>query len=329
MFSNPASLTLYLVAIGGSVTALIAITLASSARPFRRTLAGVLLPLVLAGLALAAWEAAQSTAVYLPLAAFAGLGGICQLSRVPQVAQLLARTGSLAADPRWAWGVLLLACPLLAFWWSSAADEPGLPLEPKHEAATDAGNPNAALEILPDLARTDRGRPIELFRVSDPNAPSMKIPPSELSRMQLYKVSERLLRMGPASASYNCHGWVFAGGRYRLENPNDVDVILKDNGYVAATVPQEDDLAIYRSPIGVIVHSGLVRAASEDGLVLVESKWGPLERYIHKPDPLPFDVTARCTYYRSARRGHLLRGLADAKKTASPRDSSAARDGNP
>src|SRR5207245_3847152 len=174
------------------VTARVGITRASSARGFRRTLAGVLLPLVLAGLALAAWEAAQSTAVYLTLAAFAGLGGICQLSRVPQVAQLLARTGSLAADPRWAWGVLLLACPLLAFWWSSAADEPDLPLEPKHEAATDAGNPNAALEILPDLARTDRGRPIELFRVSDPNAPSMKIPPSELSRMQLYKVSERL-----------------------------------------------------------------------------------------------------------------------------------------
>src|SRR5262245_30227330 len=68
MFSDPASLTLYLVAIGGGLLALIALLLSWSASPFRRALAGALLPLGPAALALAAWAVAQPPAVYWTLA---------------------------------------------------------------------------------------------------------------------------------------------------------------------------------------------------------------------------------------------------------------------
>src|SRR5207248_516297 len=45
-----------------------------------------------------------------------------------------------------------------------------------------------------------------------------------------------------------------------------------------------------------------------DGVVLVESKWGQLGRYIHTcADHIYGDNT--CTYYRSSRTGHVLRGL--------------------
>jgi hypothetical protein len=84
-----------------------------------------------------------------------------------------------------------------------------------------------------------------------------------------------------------------------------VKEILEDHGYTEVEQPQADDLVLYHDVSGEIVHCGLVRTASKDGLVLVESKWGVMGRFIHRPE----DCTHgdRCTYYRTLRSGHSLR----------------------
>jgi hypothetical protein len=61
-------------------------------------------------------------------------------------------------------------------------------------------------------------------------------------------------------------------------------MILADNGYRQVKSPQPGDVIVYRDLTRQIVHTGLVRMALEDGLVLVESKWGISGRYIHKPE---------------------------------------------
>jgi hypothetical protein len=105
----------------------------------------------------------------------------------------------------------------------------------------------------------------------------------------------------------NCHGWIFTGGRYWIP-VEDVDLILDDNGYGRVPAPVPGDLAIYRDADGTPVHTGVVRAGGGDGPVLIESKWGGMGRFVHPPQVHPYGETT-ITYYRSPRRGHLLRGL--------------------
>jgi hypothetical protein len=128
---------------------------------------------------------------------------------------------------------------------------------------------------------------------------------AEVRMVRKYGLQGRLLRTPPPSWGSNCHGWVFTGGRFGLEG-GDVERILQDNGYQAVTTPQAGDLAIYRDRYGHIGHSAVVRAA-EEGRVLLESKWGHLGRYLHRPED--YRPVLAWTYYRSPRHGHLLQGL--------------------
>jgi hypothetical protein len=122
-----------------------------------------------------------------------------------------------------------------------------------------------------------------------------------------------LLNTGPADPSCNCHGWVFTGGRYSIDG-HEAQHILEANHYREVREPQVDDLAIYRDERGQILHTALVRTVTSDGLILLESKWGQMGRYIHRPSDLRFGRPF--TYYRSSRRGHLLRGLDGVGPTA-------------
>ncbi|MCC6420524.1 MAG: hypothetical protein IT429_19990, partial [Gemmataceae bacterium] len=72
---------------------------------------------------------------------------------------------------------------------------------------------------------------------------------------------------------------------------------------------QVGDLAVYWNDEGGVVHTGVVCAAGEKGPVLVQSKWGDLGCFIHTPDGHHYGPVV-CRYYRSPRRGHILRGLA-------------------
>src|SRR5262249_9036483 len=82
---------------------------------------------------------------------------------------------------------------------------------------------------------------------------------------------------------------------------------LQDNRYSAVSSPRAGDLAVYHNPSGEVTHTGIVRLAA-DGLILIESKWGQLGRFVHTPTEHCY-TDSTCTSYRSPRTSHLLRGL--------------------
>jgi hypothetical protein len=85
--------------------------------------------------------------------------------------------------------------------------------------------------------------------------------------------------------------------------------LLEHNAYSIVTLPRVGDVVVYRDPTNdQVVHTGLVRVAGADGLVLVESKWGWMGRYLHAPLDQPYG--GEYVFYRSSRPGgHQLRGL--------------------
>src|SRR5207244_8649897 len=87
-------------------------------------------------------------------------------------------------------------------------------------------------------------------------------------------LADRVTMLRVGSQRCNCHGWVFADGRFFIKS-DQIEAILHDNGYHPVNTPQPSDVAIYRQPDGQIIHSGIVRANGL-GRVRVESKWGAL-----------------------------------------------------
>lgn len=113
----------------------------------------------------------------------------------------------------------------------------------------------------------------------------------------LLKVSR--VKVAPPDLTANCHGWVFAGGRYAL-SPTTVEALLQDNGYSRVAEPRPGDVVVYRDEAGGIVHSGRVRRVNASDEVWIESKWGTGAAYIHHPLDQCYSGTLE--YYRSARR---------------------------
>ncbi len=113
----------------------------------------------------------------------------------------------------------------------------------------------------------------------------------------------RVLRVAPPDPACNCYGWVFDAGRHTLY-PEAVPLILRENGYRPVAAPAVGDVAVYYDPAGTVVHAGVVHSAA-DGLVLVESKWGWLSRFLHHADAVPY--AADCVYYRTDRGDHAVK----------------------
>lgn len=114
---------------------------------------------------------------------------------------------------------------------------------------------------------------------------------------------EKVIPAGGDDSQANCHGWVFTGGRYLVPG-SAVDLILHDNHYDVVDEPQAGDVIIYRNSKHQPVHTGLVKAVGRDGFVLIESKWGPLDTYLHLPQDQVYSTDFE--YYRSPRSGHLV-----------------------
>ncbi len=151
-------------------------------------------------------------------------------------------------------------------------------------------------------ALTDRGGSINLY--SAVANPAAVVPNRDaLAAAEARHFVDRRIKRRDAGRRANCHGWLFTGGRYFL-GPDDVERILAENGYRSVASPKPGDLIIYRDSAGNIVHSGLVRLADKE-LVIVESQWGASARYLHEPAEQAY--SASFTYYRSARAGHLVR----------------------
>jgi hypothetical protein len=162
-------------------------------------------------------------------------------------------------------------------------------------------------------ATTDAGRDIPLFNyelILVPEAPEQRnFDPRHnqleflltLERQYLASIDQdirKLARTGEPFPGSNCHGWVFTGGRFGIQDAH-VATILKENRYSIVSDAQEGDLAIYRVN-GRIKHTGIVRIRS--GRTFVESKWGPFGVFLHTPA----SHTGSCAFYRSSRSGHAL-----------------------
>jgi hypothetical protein len=280
-------------------------------------LAGLLAELVLRGrsralavpavaftLAAGAAFLGQSRPVWLALLA---LGGLLLAFRTEAVRRAWGRVAALGRDPRWVWGCLLVAAPSLAFWRAGLIEEPVPTLDDSEIDATIPLELACIKELPSPLAFTDKGRRVPLFRAEPRPMTPEALLAREATAVHPWTLSASVIRTAQLDLSHNCHGWTFAGSRYWVRD-NDVDMILADNGYRLVKDPRPGDLAVYRyEPNGMVSHSGAVRVAGADGVVLVESKWGWLGRYLHAPADQRYGTM--WTYHRSDRRGHLLRGL--------------------
>ena len=160
------------------------------------------------------------------------------------------------------------------------------------------------------VALSDRGREIPLY-VLDPTSnhqPAGWQPVTQGFR----KLAQSIIPKAGPSACTNCHGWVFADGRFLLDGTS-VQMILEDNGYQPVANPRSGDVIVYRDRAGLIRHSGMVSGILADGSVMIESKWNLQERFLHRPEDQPYATDY--TYYRSPRGKH---GLTIQRREAPP-----------
>lgn len=155
---------------------------------------------------------------------------------------------------------------------------------------------------------TDRGYRIQAMTCDgqDQAIPTLRAQQEE--QLQFRRLDGVVIALEHGWQNCNCHGYVFTGGRFWVHG-GQVPRILEDNGYAPISVPMAGDLAVYRNSLGVVVHTGVVRGLADDGVILVESKWGNIGRFLHPHDRHIYTEVESCTFYRSPRDGHLLHGL--------------------
>jgi hypothetical protein len=262
--------------------------------------------LAMAGFGVAACVAGQPFAMWVPPLGLAACSASLQFSRLAGFRRLLDLALRSLSRPGLQAAVLMIAGGGAALWWAERID-PG-----SQDIAQFTGSPDDAhakahlIAVEPSPARTDLGRPVALSHCPSAGPTSGQPAPEDAERLHRWGLDAQLIRTAASDASHNCHGWTFAGGHYWID-AGEVEHILTDNGYQVAAEPRPGDLAIYRETDGHILHSGIVEAVTAPGLVLVESKWGEMGRYLHPADRTRYN--GRLLYYHSSRQGHLLRGL--------------------
>jgi hypothetical protein len=150
-------------------------------------------------------------------------------------------------------------------------------------------------------ALTDLGEKIDLFNFSVESQLFEEY--SKDFDVRFPTFTSTLIHRGEADSSSNCHGWVFTGGRFLLRGVG-VERILQGNGYSVVSTPSAGDIVIYRNESGNILHTGLVQGVLNEGTVIIESKWGTDQRFLHLPEDQPYSTSF--AYYRSDRTGHLI-----------------------
>jgi len=221
----------------------------------------------------------------------AGVGGVVAVIILIAPRSQTSSKGPLAAI------LLLLLCigSGLAAW--ARCQESLLPEWTDEQARLDMRGTSEPFNAL-----TDQGHVIPLCRV-EKGASYQHVESLEEHQNSGYAIT----RTAPPTPESNCHGWVFTDGRYWIDG-EEVERILKENRYTEISSPRPGDLIVYRPAAGgVVSHTGIVRSISEDGLVMVESKWGSKGRFLHAAQNQPHWKT--WTYHRSPRQGHRLAGL--------------------
>jgi hypothetical protein len=276
--------------VGGSILAIGGLWLeARLGGSRRRPWAGILA----AGLACSAvlfWAQGRPPGQWWPLVALAAFCAAAQASALPRVRQWARRL----FEPRMVWGLLLIVSPAVSWYLIVQADRAvRLPLF-LQDVSVDS------LRFSQERAVTDRGREIQLFAYGE----SESLEENEKLVLAEEHFMYQVIRLAKPDLTCNCHGWVFTGGRAGIPS-SQVDAILLDNGYVEVLAPEDGDLVVYRYANGTAIHTGLVRYVGSDGVILIESKWGPLGVYLHPPEAQPWGH--EFAFYRSLRQGHLLR----------------------
>ncbi len=214
-------------------------------------------------------------------------------------------TGYLARHPRGQGLSLCLAGAALLGWQAYQ-------IQRQDDAEEAPPDPLAELNRPVDLVAdrdlflyTDAGSRVPVYRPFNPddNGPAWDWEGEYLRRLGL---DRRLIATDRPTVAYNCHGWVFTGGRCWVRGKT-VELLLAENGYQPVRRPRPGDLAVFRDSGGEVAHTAVVSSVSASGQVLLESKFGRAGRYLHTPDRHAY---RHCplTYYRSPRQGHLIRG---------------------
>jgi len=164
------------------------------------------------------------------------------------------------------------------------------------------------LELNPvaePLVVTDAGHAVPLFAAASDRESSLS--EGETDLFQQLKLNRHAIEVSAPTLDYNCHGWVFTGGRHWVRG-SAVAQILADNGYGEVSRPRLEDLVVYRNAKGDIIHTGVVQALLPQGVVLIESKWGQMGRFLHRPEENCYRGST-FSFYHSERGSHQLRGL--------------------
>ena len=131
--------------------------------------------------------------------------------------------------------------------------------------------------------------------------------PSDGDRIQVGEFIAEYRRVihrptGPTPA-YNCHGLTFACRRTQIVDPNEVELILVEDGYRKLELNEQiigGDVAIWRQGCE-IVHSGIVCYLSSEGVPWILSKWSRYHEAIHNPFDCPYKDGTVVSYYRLGR----------------------------
>jgi hypothetical protein len=165
--------------------------------------------------------------------------------------------------------------------------------------------PGEITPINTHVGVTDKGRRIDLYRFELKG----EVPADDKAiRATSNSFPAALIHRKDADLSANCHGWVFANGTY-LINSSGVSMILEDNGYSRVANPKIGDVVVYRNASGAIIHTAVVCSVLADNTVLLESKWGVHQRFIHLPEDQPYSTLIE--YFRTARDNHGINVIED------------------
>jgi hypothetical protein len=243
----------------------------------------------------------QSLYLWLPSAVLAVLCCLCVFIGSSLVERVLYCMLLLVRWKAIPFAALLVVGPVLAVAWLWRLDAESAPPEPDFSA-----NPAfAAVDLeraAPSRAYSDAGRPLPLYRISE-HISQGDLNATDGTLFDAWGLNGHVIRTAAASDEYNCHGWVFAEGHFWIKG-EDVPTILEDNGYHATTKPQIGDIVVYCDYGGHVAHSGIIRVATPDTPILIESKLGKGGRFIHPPDALRYGVDI--TYYHTARQDHSI-----------------------
>lgn len=302
-------LTVFVTGLGAALLGL-GLLLAGSRPSSRKGLLGLLLTVaVLTGSLVAAGLPAW---VWLPPPVLIGFWTACCGLRDPAVERVVRWVWRRLRQPRCQGGLLLTSGLIVAVGWPQLLDR---------QTQAEGLDPSAFLEAdLPEQrelpfvqAFTDLGRPI---RLQGPAELADALKETLLSREQaiLRERGKSVVQLAPPSFHYNCHGWTFGAASCTIRG-SDVPLILQDNGYRPVSTPRVGDLVVYWDSAGQVVHTAVVFGVSDEGVPIVQSKWGYLGRYLHPASEQPYGMTYQ--FYRSRRDGHQLRGLSGKPLTPS------------